>query len=186
MSSLICRCHVLSGSHLRIVPTWLCKVHHSWVTLLASLLWACPNQPKRPLRISSSIGERCNMRRISSFRIWARLNTAMISRIILISVIEIFLFLFTFIAQLSLPYFRAGLITASYTFASSLRGNLPVVQYSGQLSPAWPRSLHAKVHVSVDGKLEEIDEFVFAPIISEAVAVRIMTLAHLGLLPRQL
>ncbi len=32
-------------------------------------------------------------------------------------------------------------------------GNLPVIQYSGQFSSAWPCSLHAKVHVSVDGAI---------------------------------
>ena len=55
------------------------------------------------------IGERCNMSRISSFRVWSRLDTPMIPRSILISVVAIFLLLFTFIAHHSLPYFRAGL-----------------------------------------------------------------------------
>ena len=31
--------------------------------------------------------------------------------------------------------------------------NLPVIQYAGQFSPAWPCSLHAKVHVSVNGAI---------------------------------
>ena len=91
------------------------------VTLSASRLWTCPNQRRRPQRITSSIGEIFRMRRISPFRMWSRLDTPRIPRSILISVVAIFLLLVTFIAQHSLPYVRAGLIMASYTFALSLR-----------------------------------------------------------------
>ena len=61
------------------------------VTLYAYLRWTCPNQRREPLRITSSIGERCNVRRIFFD----------------ISVVAIFL-LFTLIAQHSLQYTRAG------------------------------------------------------------------------------
>ena len=92
------------------------------VTLSASRLWTCPNQRRRPQRITSSIGETCRMRRISSFRMWSRLDTPRIPRSILNSMVAIFLLLVTFIAQHSLPYVRAGLIMASYPFALRLRG----------------------------------------------------------------
>ena len=60
------------------------------------------------------------MRRISSFRMWSRLDTPRVPRSILISVVAIFLLLVTFIAQHSFPYARDGLTMASYTFALSL------------------------------------------------------------------
>ena len=92
------------------------------VTLSASRLWTCPNQRRRPQRITSSIGETCRMRRISSFRMRSRLDTLWIPRSILISMVAIFLLLITFIVQHSLPYVRVCLVMASYTFALSLRG----------------------------------------------------------------
>ena len=92
------------------------------VTLSASRLWTCPNQRRRPQRITSSIGVMCRMRRMSSFRMWSRFDTPRIPRSILISVVAIFLLLVTFIVQHSLTYVRAGLIMSSYTFALSLRG----------------------------------------------------------------
>ena len=116
MSSLICWCHVFLGRPRRLVPGIASSITLR-VTLSASRLWTCPNQRRRPPRITSSIGETCSMRRISSFRTWSRLDTPRIPRSILISVVAIFLLLVTFIAQDSLPYIRAGLIMASYTFA---------------------------------------------------------------------
>ena len=50
---------------------------------------------------------------------WSRLNTPRIPRSILTSVVAIFLLLFTFIAQHSLTYVKAGMIMASYTLRSS-------------------------------------------------------------------
>ena len=121
MSSFICWCHVFLGCPRRLVPG-IASSTTLRVTLVASRLWTCPNQRRLPLRITSSIGERCNMRRISSSRIWSRLDTPRIPRSILISVVAIFLLLVTFIAQHSLSYVRAGLIMISYIFALSLRG----------------------------------------------------------------
>ena len=115
MSSFICWCHVFLGRRRRLVPGIASSITLR-VTLVASRLWTCPNQRRRPLSITSSIGERCNMRRISSFCIWSRLDTPRIPRSILISVGAIFLLLVTFIAQHSLPYVRAGLIMVSYIF----------------------------------------------------------------------
>ena len=66
MSSFICWCHVLSGSTRRLVPG-IARSIILRVTLFASVLWTCPNQRPRSLHITSSIGERCNMRRIFSF-----------------------------------------------------------------------------------------------------------------------
>ena len=85
MSSFICWCHDFLGRPRRVVPGIASSITLR-VTLVASRLWTCPNQRRRPLRITSSIGERCNMRRISSFRIWSRLDTPRIPRSILISV----------------------------------------------------------------------------------------------------
>ena len=121
MSSLICWYHVFLGRPRRLVPGIAMFVTLR-VTLSASRLRTCPNQRRRPQRITSSIGETCRMRRISSFRMWSRLDTPRIPQSILISVVAIFLLLVTFIAQHSLPLVRAGLIMASYTFALSLRG----------------------------------------------------------------
>ena len=55
----------------------------------------------------------------------------------------------TFIAQHSLPYIRAGLIMAPYTFALNLRGIFR--SYNTPANFLQPCSLQAKVHVSVDG-----------------------------------
>ena len=121
MSSFICWCHVFLGRPRRLVPGIASSITLR-VSLVASHLWTCPNQRRRPLRITSLIGEKCNMRRISSFRILARLHTPRIPRGIFISVVAIFLLLVTFIAQHSLQYVRAGLIMFSYIFALSLRG----------------------------------------------------------------
>ena len=120
MSSFSCWCHVFLGRPRRPVPG-MARFITLRVTLSASRLWTCPNQRRRPQRITSSIGEIFRMRRISSFRMWS-LDTPRIPRSILISVVAIVLLLVTFIAQHSLPYVRAGLIMASYTFALSLRG----------------------------------------------------------------
>ena len=121
MSSFSCWFHVFLGRPRRLVPG-MARFITLRVTLSASRLWTCPNQRRRPQRITSSIGEMCRMRRISSFLMWSRLDTPRIPRSILISVVAIFLLLVTFIAQHSLPYVRAGLIMASYTFAFSRRG----------------------------------------------------------------
>ena len=121
MSSFSCWGHVFLGHPRRLVPG-MARFITLRVTLSASRLWTCPNQQRRPQRITSSIGEMCRMRRMSSFRMWSRFDTPRIPRSILISVVAIFLLLVTFIAQHSLPYVRAGLIMASYTFALSLRG----------------------------------------------------------------
>ena len=67
MSSLICWCHVFLGRPRRLVPGIASSITLR-VTLSASRLWTCPNQRRRPPRITSSIGETCSMRRISSFR----------------------------------------------------------------------------------------------------------------------
>ena len=121
MSSFSCWFHVFLGRPRRLVPG-MARFITVRVTLSASRLWTCPNQRRRPQRITSSIGEMCRMRRISSFLMWSRLDTPRIPRSILISVVAIFLLLVTFTAQHSLPYARAGLIMASYTFALSRRG----------------------------------------------------------------
>ena len=121
MSSFSCWFHVFLGRPRRLVPG-MARFITVRVTLSASRLWTCPNQRRRPQLITSSIGEMCRMRRISSFLMWSRLDTPMIPRSILISVVAIFLLLDTFIAQHSLPYVRAGLIMAPYTFALSRRG----------------------------------------------------------------
>ena len=68
MSSFICWRHVFLGRPRRLVPGIASSITLR-VTLVASRLWTCQNQRRRPLHITSSIGERCNMRRISSFRI---------------------------------------------------------------------------------------------------------------------
>ena len=98
MSSLICWCHVFLGRPRRLVPG-MARFITLRVTLSASRLWTYPNQRRRPQRITSSIGETCRMRRISSFRMWSRLDTPRIPRRILISVVAIFLLLVTFIAK---------------------------------------------------------------------------------------
>ena len=121
MSSFSCWFHVFLGRPRRLVPG-MARFITLRVTLSASRLWTCPNQRRRPQRITSSIGVMCRMRRMSSFRMWSRFDTPGIPRSILISVVAIFLLLVTFIAQHSLPCVRAGLIMASYTFALSLRG----------------------------------------------------------------
>ena len=59
MSSLICWCHVFLGRPRRLVPG-IARFITLRVTLSASRLWTCPNQRRRPLRITSSIGEMCN------------------------------------------------------------------------------------------------------------------------------
>ena len=65
MSSFICWCHVFLGRPRRLVPGTARSITLR-VTLFASLLWTCPNQRRQSLRITSLIGERCNMRRISA------------------------------------------------------------------------------------------------------------------------
>ena len=67
MSSLICWCHVFLGRPRRLVPGIASSITLR-MTLSASRLWKCPNQRRRPPHITSSIGETCSMRRISSFR----------------------------------------------------------------------------------------------------------------------
>ena len=67
MSSLIYWCHVFLGRPRRLVPG-IARYITLRVTLFASRLWTCPNQRRRPPCITSSIGETCRMRRISSFR----------------------------------------------------------------------------------------------------------------------
>ena len=63
---------VFLGRPRRLVPG-MARFIILRVTLSASRLWTCPNQRRRPQRITSSIGETstvtCRMRRISSFRI---------------------------------------------------------------------------------------------------------------------
>ena len=125
MSSLICWCHVFLGRPRRLVGLpGIARFITLRVTLSASRFWTCPtpNQRRRPPRITSSIGETCRMRRISSFRMSSRFDTPRIPHSILISVVAIFILLVTFIAHHSLPLVRAGLIMASYTYALSLRG----------------------------------------------------------------
>ena len=60
------RCHVFLGRPRRLVPG-IARFITLRVTLFASRLWTCPNQRRRPLRITSSIGVMCSMRRIFSF-----------------------------------------------------------------------------------------------------------------------
>ena len=60
MSSVICWCHVFLGRPRRLAPG-MARFITLRVTLCASRLWTCgPNQRRRPQRITSSIGERCN------------------------------------------------------------------------------------------------------------------------------
>ena len=59
MSSLICWCHVFLGRPRRLVPGIASSITLR-VTLSASRLWTCPNQRRRPPRITSSIGEMCS------------------------------------------------------------------------------------------------------------------------------
>ena len=67
MASFICWCHVLLGRPRRLVglPD-IASYITLRVTMFASRLWTCPNQRRRPLRITSSIGESGYMRRIVS------------------------------------------------------------------------------------------------------------------------
>ena len=61
MFSFICWCLVFLGRPRRLVPGIASSTTlRLRVTLFASLLWTCPNQRRRPLRITSSIGDRCN------------------------------------------------------------------------------------------------------------------------------
>ena len=85
MSSFSCWFHVFLGRPRRLVPG-MARFITLRVTLSASRLWTCPNQRRRPQRITSSIGEMCRMRRISSFLVWSRLDTPRIPRSIRISV----------------------------------------------------------------------------------------------------
>ena len=66
MSSLICWCHVFLGRPRRLVPGIASSITLR-VTLFSSLLWTCPNQRRRSLRITSSIGASCNMHQIPHF-----------------------------------------------------------------------------------------------------------------------
>ena len=59
MSSLICWYHVFLGRPRRLVPGIASSITLR-VTLSASRLWTCPNQRRRPPRITSSIGETCS------------------------------------------------------------------------------------------------------------------------------
>ena len=86
MSSLTCWCHVFLGRPRLLVPG-IARSTTLQVTVFSSLVWTCPNQRRRPLHITSSTGTRCNMRRISLFRMWSPLNTPRIPRSILISVV---------------------------------------------------------------------------------------------------
>ena len=61
MSSLICWCHVFLGRPRRLVPG-IARSITLRVTSFASRCWICPNQRRRPLRITSSIDETCRMR----------------------------------------------------------------------------------------------------------------------------
>ena len=45
------------------------RYSRSLLTVFTCFLWTCPNQRRRPLLITSSIGASFNMRQISSFRI---------------------------------------------------------------------------------------------------------------------
>ena len=109
MSSFKCWFQVFLGRPRRLVPG-MARFITLRVTLSASRLWTWPNQRRRPQRITSSIGEIFRIRRISSFRMWSRLVTPRIPRSILISVVAIFLLLFTFIAQHSLGDFSSSMI----------------------------------------------------------------------------
>ena len=86
------------GRPRRLVPD-MARFITIRVTLSASRLWTCPNQRRRPQRITSSIGETCRMLRISSFRMWSCLNTPRIPQSILISVVAIFLNLAHFLSE---------------------------------------------------------------------------------------
>ena len=88
--------------------------------LFPSRLCTCANHPRRPLRKVSSIGVRFSCRLISSFRMCSSLYTPRIPRSILIYAVTMFLFLFAFNAQHSLPCVRAGLMTTSYSFNFTL------------------------------------------------------------------
>ncbi len=54
MSSFVCWCHVFVGRPRRLVPGIASSITLH-VTLVAYRLWTCPNQRRRPLRITSSI-----------------------------------------------------------------------------------------------------------------------------------
>ena len=75
MSSLICCCHVFLGRPRRLVRG-IARFITLRGPLSASRLWTCPNQRRRPPRITTSIGETCRMRRIFSFRMWSSLDTS--------------------------------------------------------------------------------------------------------------
>ena len=51
MSSFICWCHVFLGRPRRLVPGIASSITLR-VTLVASRLWTCPNQRRRPLRMT--------------------------------------------------------------------------------------------------------------------------------------
>ena len=79
MSSFSCWGHVFLGRPRRLVPG-MARFITLRVTLSASRLWTCPNQRRWPQRITSSIDEIFRMRRISSFRVWSRVDTLRIAR----------------------------------------------------------------------------------------------------------
>ena len=137
MSSFICWCHVFLGRPRRLVPGIVSSITLR-VTLVVSRLWTCPNQRRRPLRITSSIGERCNMRGISSFRIMisyrhsedlAKHPNLRGSNLPLVG--HLHRPAFAPIRQSRSDY---GLVYLRF----EPEGNLPVIQNSGQFSPAWP------------------------------------------------
>ena len=64
MYSLICWWYVFLV-HPRRLETVIVR---SMLTVFTCFLWTCPNQRRRPLLITSSIGANFDMRQISSFR----------------------------------------------------------------------------------------------------------------------
>ena len=130
MSSFSCWGHVFLGHPRRLVPG-MARFITLRVTLSASRLWTCPNQRRRPHRITSSIGEIFRMRRISSFRMWSRLDTPMHPHLRGSNR--------SLVGHLHCPAFAPicqsrsdnGLVYLCF----EPEGNLPVIQYPGQFSP---------------------------------------------------
>ena len=75
MSSLIFWCNVFLERPRRLVSGTVRSITLRVTLFTVTHLWTCPIQRRRPLRITSSIGERCS--RISSFRLHIQLYYSM-------------------------------------------------------------------------------------------------------------
>ena len=143
MSSLICWCYVFLGRP-RLLVAGIASSITLRVTLFASRLWTCPNQRRRPPRITSSdfLVSHVILSRHSEDP--AQHPHLCGSNLPLVGHLQCPAF-----APISQGRSDNGLLYLRF----EPEGNLPVIQYSGHFSPYCPYSLHAKVHVSVDGAI---------------------------------